>query len=134
MGHSTPAMTQRFREERAFFSGYRRALLTKNDQLLFDDLWNIIESYIPPAEKSNHPLLIATILMSMILEQGKSIAALQCQLEKLEHEVRSNRQSQEAKSAELKNEIHFLDEDVNSRLRANVSEIMEIIYPADETS
>lgn len=134
MGHNTAPMTQRFREERAFFDGYKRALLMKSDQLLFDELWNIIENYIPPAEKSNHPFLIATILMSMILEQRKLIAALQFQLEKKQHEDKSAQQSQAAELSQLKNEIRRLDEDVDSRLRALRAEITEILYPDDAAS
>ena len=133
MGHNTASMTQRFREERAFFDGYKRALLMKSNQLLFDELWDAIEVYVPPAEKSNHPLLIATILMSMILEQRKLITALQCQLEKLQHEVKSDQQSQVAELSRLKNEIQRLDNDVDSRLRTQWSEISEILYPADAT-
>jgi len=131
MGHNTASMTQRFRGERAFFEGYKRALLMKSDQLLFEELWDIIEAYVPSAEKSNHPLLIATILLSMILEQRKLIAGLQCQLEKLQHEVRSDQQSQAAELSRLKGEIQDLDSEVDSRLRAMRAEMSEIIYPSD---
>lgn len=131
MGHNTASMTQRFRAERAFFEGYKRALLMKSDQLLFDELWDIIEGYIPSAEKSNHPLLIATILMSMILEQRKLIAALQCQLEKLQHEVKSDQRSQAAELSRLKSEIQRLDDEVDSRLRAMRAEMSEMLYPSD---
>lgn len=131
MGHSTASMTERFRAERAFFEGYKRAFLMKSDQLLFDELWDTIEVYIPPAEKSNHPLLIATILMSMILEQRKLIATLQCQLEKLQHEVKSDQQSQAAELSRLKSEIQRLDDEADSRLRAMREEISEMLYPSD---
>jgi hypothetical protein len=131
MGHNTASMTMRFRSERAFFDGYRRALLLKSDQLLFDELWDVIEAYVPSVEKSNHPLLIATLLMSMILEQRKLITALQSQLEKLQHEVRADQQSQAAERARLEAEIQRLDNDVDSRLRAVRSEISEILYPSD---
>jgi hypothetical protein len=131
MGHNTASMTMRFRSERAFFDGYRRSLLLKTDQLLFDELWDVIEAYVPSVEKSNHPLLIATLLMSMILEQRKLITALQSQLEKLQYEVRADQQSQAAERARLEAEIQRLDNDVDSRLRAVRSEISEILYPSD---
>jgi len=131
MGHNTASMTMRFRAERAFFEGYRRALLLKSDQLLFDELWDVIEAYIPSTEKSNHPLLIATILMSMILEQRKLIANLQGQLEKLQHEVQSDQRSQAAECSRLKSEIQRLDDEVDSRLRAMRAEMSEILYPSD---
>jgi len=131
MGHNTASMTMRFRAERAFFEGYRRALLLKSDQLLFDELWDVIEAYIPSTEKSNHPLLIATILMSMILEQRKLITNLQVQLEKLQHEVQSAQQSQAAECSRLKSEIQRLDDEAESRLRAMRAEMSEILYPSD---
>ena len=134
MGHNTASMTDRFRQERAFFDGYKRALLKKSDQLLFDDLWNIVESYIPSAEKSNHPFLIATILMSMLLEQRKLMVALQIQMEKLQHEVNSDHQSQAAELSQLKNDVQHLEEDVDSRLQALRAEITEILYPVDAIS
>lgn len=131
MGHNTASMTMRFRSERAFFDGYRRALLLKSDQLLFDELWDVIEAYVPSVEKSNHPLLIATILMSMILEQRKLITALQAQLEKLQQEVQSGQRLQAAESSRLKEDIQHLDEDIDSRLRALRAELSEILYPSD---
>lgn len=131
MGHNTASMTQRFREERAFFDGYKRALLMKSDQLLFDELWDIIEVYIPSAEKSNHPFLIATILLSMILELRKLNAALQCQLEELQHEVESAQQSHADEVARLKAEIQHFDDEVDAKLRALRTEMSEMIYPAD---
>jgi hypothetical protein len=131
MGHNTASMTMRFRSERAFFDGYRRALLLKSDQLLFDELWDVIEAYVPSVEKSNHPLLIATILMSMVLEQRKLITALQAQLEKLQQEVQSGQRLQTTGSSRLKEDIQHLDEDIDSRLRALRAELSEILYPSD---
>jgi hypothetical protein len=131
MGHNTASMTMRFRSERSFFDGYRRALLLKSDQLLFDELWDVIEAYVPSVEKSNHPLLIATLLMSMILEQRKLITALQVQLEKLQHEAQAGQRLQAAEISRLKEDIQHLDEDVDSRLKAMRTELSEIIYPSD---
>jgi hypothetical protein len=124
-------MTMRFRSERAFFDGYRRALLLKSDQLLFDELWDVVEAYVPSVEKSNHPLLIATLLMSMILEQRKLITSLQAQLEKLQQEVQTGQRLQAAEVTRLKDDLHRLDEDVDSRLHALRSELSELLYPSD---
>lgn len=131
MGHNTASMTMRFRSERAFFDGYRRALLLKSDQLLFDELWDEIETYVPSVEKSNHPLLIATLLMSMVLEQRKLITSLQAQLEKLQQEIQSGQRLQAAETARLKDDLRRLDEDVDSRLRLLRAELSELLYPSD---
>jgi hypothetical protein len=131
MGHNTASMTMRFRSERAFFDGYRRALLLKSDQLLFDELWDVVEAYVPSVEKSNHPLLIATLLMSMILEQRKLITSLQAQLEKLQQELQSGQRLQAAENSRLKDDLRRLDEDVDSRLQALRAELSELLYPSD---
>lgn len=131
MGHNTASMTMRFRSERAFFDGYRRALLLKSDQLLFDELWDVVEAYVPSVEKSNHPLLIATLLMSMVLEQRKLITSLQAQLEKLQQEVQTGLRLQAAEVSHLKEDLRRLDEDVDSRLHALRSELSELLYPSD---
>jgi hypothetical protein len=131
MGHNTASMTMRFRSERAFFDGYRRALLLKSDQLLFDELWDVVEAYVPSVEKSNHPLLIATLLMSMVLEQRKLITSLQTQLEKLQQEVQTGQRLQAAEVSRLKEDLRRLDEDVDSRLHALRSELSELLYPSD---
>jgi hypothetical protein len=131
MGHNTASVTMRFRSERDFFQGYRRALLLKSDQLLFDELWDVIETYVPAVEKSTHPLMIATLLMSMILEQRKMIGALQVQMEKLEHEVQAGQRSLSAEITRLKEELQRLDEEVDTRLRAVRVEFSEMLYPSD---
>ena len=131
MGHNTASMTMRFRSERAFFDGYRRALLLKSDQLLFDELWDVIEAYVPSVEKSNHPLLIATLLMSMVLEQRKLITSLQSQVEKLQAEVQAGQRTQAAETSRLKEDLQQLDEDVDTRLRSLRAELSEILYPSD---
>jgi hypothetical protein len=131
MGHNTASMTMRFRSERAFFDGYRRALLLKSDQLLFDELWDVVEAYVPSVEKSNHPLLIATLLMSMVLEQRKLITSLQAQLEKLQQEVQTGQRLQAAEVSRLKEDLRRLDEDIDSRLHALRAELSELLYPSD---
>lgn len=134
MGHSTASMTERFREERAFFAGFRRALLLKSDKSLLDVLWDEIEVYIPPAEKSEHPLLIATILMAMVLEQRKLLIGLQTRMDKLEQERGSERQAEEAGMRQLRTELRSLDADLDERLQGLRAEIKELLYPADGIS
>ncbi len=134
MGHSTASMTERFREERAFFAGFRRALLLKSDKSLFDVLWDEIEVYIPPAEKSDHPLLIATILMAMVLEQRKQLIAVQTRLDKLEQEAGAEQQKGQAGMRQLQSELRSLDADVDERLQKLRLEFKEMLYPADGIS
>src|SRR3990172_8343647 len=130
MGHTTASMTERIRKERSFFNGFLRALLTKKDQLLFEELWDSIEIYIPSAEKSTHPLLIATILMAIILVQHKLIGNLQTQLEKLKHEVAANKTSKDKEIAHLNGEIERLENDLDTKLQAMKSDIFETIHPS----
>ncbi len=129
MGHTTLPITQRFRNERAFFSGFRRALLTRKDELLFDELWDTVENYIPPAEKSTHPLLIATILMSMILEQRKLIDGLQTQVEMLNHELEAAKKSKDEETARLKRDMEWLENELDERVEAMKKDIFETISP-----
>ena len=133
MGHSTASMTERFRAERAFFDGFRRAFMMHSEQLLFDELWDTAEEYIPLAEKSSHPLLIATVLMSMLLEQKKSIQGLQSQLEKLRQEASSAQGLQKAEFARLNEEIQRLDGRFDSQLGMLRAEMSEMLYPPDGT-
>jgi hypothetical protein len=105
--------------------------LLKSDQLLFDELWDVVEAYVPSVEKSNHPLLIATLLMSMVLEQRKLITSLQAQLEKLQQEVQTGQRLQAAEVSRLKEDLRRLDEDVDSRLHALRAELSELLYPSD---
>jgi hypothetical protein len=134
MGHSTASMTERFREERAFFAGFRRALLLKSDKLLFDVLWDEIEVYIPPAEKSEHPLLVVTILLSMLMEQRKMLVALQTRLDKLQQETETDRQSAESGARQVREELRSLDSEVDKRLQKLRAEIKELLYPVDAGS
>jgi hypothetical protein len=72
--------------------------------------------------------------MAMLLEQRKLTAALQCQLEKLQHEGKAVQQSQENELVKVKAGIRKLDEDVEARLRTLREEIMELLYSGDATA
>jgi hypothetical protein len=134
MGHNTSSMTQRVREEHAHFGGFRRALLMKSDQLLFDEMWNSVEAYIPAAEKSSHPLLNATIQMAMMLDQRKLIAALQSQLEMIQHEIEAGHQSQSGELGQVKSSVQRLDDDFEARLQTLRAEIKDMLYSFDGSS
>jgi len=91
-------------------------------------LWDEIEVYIPPAEKSDHPLLIATILMAMVLEQRRLLIGLQTRLDKLEQEAGTEHQKGQAGMRQLQSELRSLDEDVDTRLQKLRLEIKELLY------
>jgi hypothetical protein len=129
MGHTTLPMTQRFRNEGAYFGGFRKALLSRRDQLLFDELWGKIETYIPAAEKSTHPLLIATILMSMILEERKRSESLQTQVERIQREIEQEAASKDQEIKKLRKDIRQLEEDFTRELEDMEKRVLEEMHP-----
>ena len=64
MGHTVLPFTWQYRNEKAYFASFRRALLLAEDKGTFDDLWNRAEFHLPAAEMASHTLPFATILSS----------------------------------------------------------------------
>jgi len=124
MGHTTPSMTLRFRNERDYFIGFCRSLLSKSDRSLFDEMWDSVEVYVPAAEKSSHPLLAVTILMAMLLDQKKSDVALKCQIEMLKKELKIQHQA----LMQMKGAVDCLDDDFEKRFQKLRSELLDIKY------
>ena len=137
MGHTLPPFSHQFKRERAIFAEMRRALLLRDDMFLFDDLWNKAEFHAPAADKAKYPLPIASILMTMNLEQEKALYQLEgntlVQSERIQ-QLEDNLKSGEAEKILLKGEIESLRweiEELKSDLRA---EMLELLYPAYVTS
>ena len=132
MGHTVLPFTWQFRNEKAYFANFRRALLLAEDKHIFDDLWNRAEFHLPAAEMASHPLPVATILMMMNLEQQKAIQQLEnrvkAQAQKIEHLEKSLKKS-ENQAISLKGELETIEAEIETRLRAFREEILAIKYP-----
>ena len=132
MGHNVPPFTWQYQKEKMYFSKFRRALLLVDDKRIFDDLWNRAEFHLPAAEKTSHPLPIATILMMMNLEQQKTIQenknkakAQEIKIERLEKALKKSR----SQSTYLASRLETIGIEVEARLQAFREEMIEIKYP-----
>jgi len=132
MGHTVPPFTWQYQKEKGYFSKFRRALLLAEDKYIFDDLWNKAEFHLPAAEKTSHPLPIATILMMMNLEQQKTIQQLEQRskagAQKIKHLEMALKDSK-AQAAYLKHELETIEDHVAARLQDFREEILSIKYP-----
>jgi hypothetical protein len=132
MGHTLPPFTWQFRNEKAYFASFRRALLLAEDKRTFDDLWNRAEFHIPAAEMASHPLPIATILMMMNLEQQKAIQQLENkakdQAQKIERLENSLKKS-EAQSVSLGGRLETIEAEIEARLQTFREEMLAIKFP-----
>ena len=132
MGHTVLPFTWQFRNEKAYFANFRRALLLAEDKHIFDDLWNRAEFPLPAAEMASHPLPVATILMMMNLEQQKAIQQLEnrvkAQAQKIERLEKSLKKS-ENQAISLKGELETIEAEIETRLRAFREEMLAIKYP-----
>lgn len=132
MGHTVLPFTWQFRNEKAYFASFRRALLLAEDKHTLDDLWQRAEFHLPAAEMASHPLPIATILMMMNLEQQKMIQQLENKvqdqarrIEKLEKSLKKNG----SQAVSLKGKLETVEAEIESRLRAFREEMLAIKYP-----
>jgi len=136
MGHTKVPFTMQYHQERQHFSEFRRALLLHEDQLLFDGLWNRSEFHIPAAEKAAHPLPIATILLSMTLEQEKAIAHLEAKVKAQEKEIQHLQEENKQKERQIvytNTEIDGLQREMERRMKQFREEMLELLYPAYAT-
>lgn len=131
MGHTKTPFTWQYSVERQYFSKYRRALQIGRDKGLFDRLWGKAEFHIPAAEKTAHPLPIATILISMNLEQEKSIDLLETRLKKQAARIKKleglNREK-DVKILSLQQQINELRDTLERRFVEQRQELIEIRY------
>lgn len=131
MGHTKAPFTWQYSVERQYFSKYRRALQIAKDKGLFDRMWGKAEFHIPAAEKTAHPLPIATILISMNLEQEKSIDLLETRLKKQAARIKKleglNREK-DVKILSLQQQINDLRDTLERRFVEQRQELIEIRY------
>lgn len=131
MGHTIPPFTHQFRREARCFTEMRRGLLLKDDQRLFRGMWQKAEFHIPACEKAAHPLAITSILLSIDLEQEKSIYRLEETAKAQRQAIQHLEQANESKRVDillLKAELEFLHQDMEVRLKAFRAEMLEIKY------
>lgn len=131
MGHTKTPFTWQYSVERGYFSAYRRALLLSRDKRLFDQLWGKSEAHLAAAEFSAHPLAIASILVSMNLEQEKSIDLLETRLKQQADRVKKLEKANQEKEVvliRLQKQIDELQEMLEKRLSTYREELIEIRY------
>lgn len=131
MGHTIPPFTHQFRREARCFTEMRRGLLLKDDQRLFKGMWQKAEFHIPACEKAAHPLAITSILLSIDLEQEKSIYRLEETLKAQRQSIQRLEQANKSQAVDillLKTELEFLQQDMEVRLKAFRAEMLEIKY------
>lgn len=132
MGHTLPPLSYQFKIERQLFSEMRRALLLRNDKVLFDDMWNKAEFHMPAADKAKHPLPIFSIALCMNLEQEKSIFLLEqknLQQDQIILQLEEKQKMDTAEIAQLKDQIDALHEEMEQRSLKLREEFIEILYP-----
>ena len=132
MGHTLPPFSQQYKHERALFVEMRRALLRRDDQLRFEALWDKAERHVPAAEKAKHPLPIFSILMSMNLEQEKTIHHLTQIAETQASRIAALEEQLKTSQMEhilLKGEIETLLWEMEQMRVSLREELLEIIYP-----
>lgn len=84
MGRTLSTITQYLNETEAMLSSFRRAL-RKSDQYIFDGIFASARKHITAISQSDSLLPFETILLAMLLEQSKEIAALRHELEQKRH-------------------------------------------------
>ena len=74
MGRTLPSITQVFLQEQEAFARFRRAL-RRSDQLALDDLFAAARQHLAAAAYAAHALPFEILLLAMLLEEHKEVAA-----------------------------------------------------------
>lgn len=80
MGRTVSTITQYINETEAMLSAFRRAL-RRSDQYIFDGIFASARKHITAISQSDSLLPFETVLLAVMLEQAKEIAALKHELE-----------------------------------------------------
>ena len=83
MGRTVPTFTDLIHGELASWSKYRRGL-RKEDQELFDDVFRAAKRHLAENFYAMRTIPFESIIMSIVLEQGKQVRQLRHQLAQLE--------------------------------------------------
>jgi len=84
MGRTVTTITQYLNETEALLSSFRRTL-RKSDQYIFDGIFASARKHVAAISQSDALLPFEMILLAILLEQAKEIAALQHEIEQLRH-------------------------------------------------
>lgn len=84
MGRTLPTVTQLLDETQAELASFRRTL-RRSDQYLFDGIFASARKHIAAISQSDALLPFENILLAVLLEQAKEIAALRHELEHHRH-------------------------------------------------
>lgn len=85
MGRTVRPFSQLLQAEYARWSKFRRAL-RKEDQIHFDTLFEYARLHVQAGVYASHPVPLASILMSIVLEQQKVIQRLEWDLQTLRNQ------------------------------------------------
>lgn len=84
MGRTVSTITQYINETEAMLSAFRRAL-RRSDQYIFDGIFASARKHITAISQSDSLLPFETVLLAMLLEQAREIAALREEIEHHRH-------------------------------------------------
>lgn len=84
MGRTITTITQYLNETEATLSSFRRTL-RKSDQYIFDGIFAAARKHTAAISQSDALLPFEMVLLAILLEQAKEIAALQHEIEQLRH-------------------------------------------------
>ena len=84
MGRTVSTITQYLNETEAMLASFRRAL-RRSDQYLFDGIFASARRHITAISQSDSLLPFETVLLAILLEQAREIAALREELEHHRH-------------------------------------------------
>jgi hypothetical protein len=133
MGHTLPPLTMQFKAERQLFEEMRRALLLREDQALFADLWDRAEFHVPAADRARHPLPIASILLCLTLEQEKALyqaGQKEARQDRRIQELEKGLKEMEGDNLLLRGEIETLRAELEEFRAATRQEVLELLYPS----
>lgn len=82
MGRTVSTLTQYLNETEAGLAAFRRTL-RRSDQYIFDGIFAAARKHIAAISQSDALLPFEMVLLAILLEQSKQIAALQHELEQL---------------------------------------------------
>ncbi len=84
MGRTLSTITQYINETETMLSSFRRAL-RRSDQYIFDGIFASARRHITAISQSDSLLPFETVLLAVLLEQAREIAALRHEIEQMKN-------------------------------------------------